>query len=342
MTVVVGSNGVGKTNLYAALRLTQAAAVGTLGRSIAEEGGLTSLLWAGPRPRKEPVRVVLGARFRDLEYVLELGLAQEPPSSPFRCDPEVKEERLLAHVADRPVVLLERSGNSAFARDADGQRVQWPLQLWSGESVLSQIRDPGRFPILAELSVRLGRLRFYHHFDVGRSSPIRAPQVGVRTGLLSDDGRDLAAAIATIEDIGDARGFHGAVSRAFPGSTVAICAADGVFSLTMRMSGLTRALAAHELSDGTLRFLCLAAALTAPRPPSFCALNEPESSLHPDVLPALAERIAAASEHTQLLVTTHSRSLADAIAAHVAVAPLTLVRDAGETKLAPSHADPRS
>lgn len=100
------------------------------------------------------------------------------------------------------------------------------------------------------------------------------------------------------------------------------------------MPGVRRPLTGRELSDGTLRFLCLAVALTAPRPPIFLALNEPESSLHPDVLPALAERIAAGAATTQILVTTHSSALADAIAARAGITPIRLVRECGETLIA--------
>ena len=180
-----------------------------------------------------------------------------------------------------------------------------------GESVLAQIREPQRFPLGAEMAMRFAQLRFYHQFAVERASPIRSPQVAVRTGLLSDDGRDLAAAIATIDEIGDSDALHAAVDAAFPGAQTA-----------------------RELSDGTLRFLCLAVALTAPRPPLFLALNEPESSLHPDVLPALAERIAARAATTQILVTTRSSALADAIAARAGITPIRLVRERGETRSA--------
>lgn len=314
VTIVVGANGSGKTNLYQALRLIQAAAQGTLARSIAAEGGLPSMLWAGERSRSDRGRVELSIAWDDLDYALAFGLvpAARPRGSPFDTDPEVKEERVRFLDAKRPLTLLERAGPSAFGRDAEGQRVTWPTSIWAGESVLSQVRDPGRFRVLAELAARLVSLRFYHSFAIDASSPIRAPQVGVRTPRLSDDGHDLAAAIATVDDIGDGAGLRDAIARALR-ADVRISASEGVFSLRLATPGLSRPLEARELSDGTLRFLCLATALTSPRPPAFLALNEPESSLHPDVLPALAERIASAARASQILVTTHSRALADAI-----------------------------
>lgn len=338
ISVIVGANGTGKTNVYSALRLAQHAAIGTLGRAIVDEGGLPSMLWAGQRARKEEARIRVAVTFEDFAYEMSVGFvpAKPPapgcPPGPFDRDPEVKEERI-APCGQSSLTLLERKGGSAWARDADGSRVVWPFQLWGGESVLSQIREPGRFPLGAELAMRFAQLRFYHQFPIERGSAIRLPQLGVRTGLLSDDGRDLAAAVATIEEIGDAGALHRAIDSAFPGARLHVDAQDGMFSLTMKMPGIQRPFSARELSDGTLRFLCLAVALTAPRPPVFLALNEPEASLHPDVLPVLAERIVACASTTQVLVTTHSRPLADAIASLASTTPMELVRERGETRV---------
>lgn len=108
------------------------------------------------------------------------------------------------------------------------------------------------------------------------------------TPILAHDGRDLAAALQTIVEIGDAKGLHDAVAAAFPGASLVIEYRSG-FSVGLKTPGLTRPLAARELSDGTLRYLCLLAALMSPRPPSLIALNEPESSLHADLLEPLAK-----------------------------------------------------
>jgi predicted ATPase len=67
------------------------------------------------------------------------------------------------------------------------------------------------------------------------------------------------------------------------------------------------------LSDGTLRYLCLLAILCHPEPPPLLCIEEPELGLHPDVLPSLAQLIVEASERTQLIVTTHSDVLVDAM-----------------------------
>ncbi len=117
-------------------------------------------------------------------------------------------------------------------------------------------------------------------------APCRRPQVGTHTPILADDGADIAAAVQTILEIGDTDGLARAVDDAFPGAAIEIETRDGWFELSMRQHGLLRPLKAAELSDGTLRYLMPVAALLTPRPPELLALDEPEASLHPDLIPA--------------------------------------------------------
>src|SRR5882762_8618872 len=93
LTVIVGANGTGKTNLYQSLQLLTAAAQGTLAQSLAAQGGLPSALWAGERRKQEPSRIELFVDLEDLSYELQIGIIP-PPQGVFSLDPDVKEERL--------------------------------------------------------------------------------------------------------------------------------------------------------------------------------------------------------------------------------------------------------
>ena len=126
---------------------------------------------------------------------------------------------------------------------------------------------------------------------------------------MNDEGTDLPAALETIRVFGDREALERTIDDAFPGSRIQIEAQAGRFEVKLQQHGLLRPLAAAELSDGTLRFLLWTAALLTPRPPELMVLNEPETSLHPDLLPALARLIALASERTQLVVVSHSQPL---------------------------------
>jgi predicted ATPase len=225
-------------------------------------------------------------------------------------------------------------------RDDDGRKVSYPLQLSSSESVLSQLRDRHRYPEIAATAERVGGWRFYHHFRTDSEAPVRQPQVGVHTPVLSGSGDDLAAAIQTIREIGDGRALDEAVDDAFPGGRVLVHS-DGLLRVSLRMEvpGLSRPLEAGELSDGTLRYLCLVAALLTPRPPELLALNEPETSLHPRLLAPLGRLLTRTSERAQVFVTTHSGELAEEAGRVPGAATVELVVSKGATRLAGSRED---
>jgi predicted ATPase len=308
VTVVLGPNGVGKTNLYSALQLLSAAAGGSLAQALLAQGGLPSALWAGPRRKQESHRIEIAADLTDFSYELQVGLVP-PPQGPFSLDPDVKEERLSVgtHIA------AERRGTAAWSRDQDGKRQAFELPLWGGESMLAQVIEPQRFPLLAEARARLFRFRFYHSFRTDADAPARQPRIAVRTPALAHDGSDLAAALATILHIGDGAQLLASFERAFPGARLEVTGDDGRFGFLLHLPGLLRPLAPAEASDGTMRFLYLLAALLSPRPPPFLALNEPETSLHEGMLDALAELISAAARRGQIFVVTHSERLARAL-----------------------------
>jgi predicted ATPase len=332
VNVVVGPNGCGKTNLYRSLFLLAAGASGTLARTLGEEGGIPSVVWAGPR-RKEPVRLSVAVELEDFHYELVCGPVSPVPGEPhhFKLDPEIKEERAYVVDGKRRHLVLERRDRTAFLRDSEGNRVTFPGDLWSNESVLSQLAEPHRFPVLSALRAQFLGWRFYHHFRTDAEAPLRQAQIGIRTPVLSHDGRDLAAALQTILLIGDASALTEHLERAFPGAELEIEAVDGRFRTLMHMPTLLRPLDARELSDGTLRYLCLLAALLSPRPPPLMALNEPETSLHPDLLTPLAELLAAASKRCELWVTTHSERLAGELRRLTRVEPIRLEKKDGAT-----------
>ncbi|WP_029075442.1 AAA family ATPase [Kaistia adipata] len=332
LTVLVGKNGVGKTNLYRALELLAAAARGTITREIAEEGGFESVLWAGPRT-KGPVRLKLGAEFGDYEYSIEIGLpAPIDEAALTATEPMVKAEELVQRSRGKAVTLLKRQGPSAWLRDEDGRRQSYEEALVPSETALSGFRDQGRFTELDLVRRALLDWRFYHDFRTDKASPIRQPALAITTPTLASNGYDLAAALATVIEIrGEAPAIEAAVDDAFPGATLVTEFGKGSVSLGLKFPDLPRPLGAHELSDGTLHFLCLVAALSAYRLPGFIALNEPETSLHPDLVGPLARLIARASERTQVWVVTHSEALAAALAGEAGVAPRTVVKQDGAT-----------
>jgi predicted ATPase len=193
--------------------------------------------------------------------------------------------------------------------------------------------DPERAPELLSLRDEVRSWRFYDHFRADTDAPARHSQIGTRTPVLAHDGRDLAAALRTIQEIGDSTALAEAVEDAFPGASVDIEHGSGQFTVLFTQHGLLRPLTASELSDGTLRYLLWIAALLTPRPPSLMILNEPETSLHPDLLPALARLIERASRRTQVWVVSHASRMIAALKEAKLCNSITLTKELGETNI---------
>lgn len=330
LNLITGPNGSGKSNLYRALRLLAETAHGGVVNALAREGGLSSTLWAGPGTisrrmvsgevpvqgggRQGPVALKLGFAGDDFGYAIDLGLPP-PPDYPtaFSFDPEIKREAIWAGPFLRTSnTLLDRRGAMARVRDGRSWRVV-AEHLSVFDSVFTQMADPERAPEAMMLRESIRNWRFYDHFRSDRDAPARMAPVGTRTPVLSHDGGDLAAAWQTIVEIGNPEALDDAVQDAFPGATVRVDASDGRFNLLFAQHGLLRPLSAAELSDGTLRYLLWIAALHTPRPPPLMVLNEPETSLHPDLLPALARLIVQASKRSQVWVVSHAPRLISAL-----------------------------
>jgi predicted ATPase len=346
LSVVTGANGTGKSSLYRALRLLADASRNGAVAALAREGGLQSTLWAGPehvrkdRPvqgtvRTKSVGLRMGFAGDDYGYLMDLGLPI-PNGSVFDLDPEIKREALWAGPFLRPAALLvERVNREVRIRSGDGEWQRGGHQLQTFDSMLSEFADPERAPELLTVRDRLRSWRFYDHFRTDADAPARRVQIGTRTPVLGADGADVAAALQTIREIGAKGALDEAIELAFPGSRLEIVNTAGRFEIAFRQHGLLRPLSGAELSDGTLRYLLWVAALLTPRPPELLVLNEPETSLHPDLLPALANLVITASKDAQVIVVTHSRPFVASLQALTdELHTIELVKDHGATTIA--------
>ena len=344
LTVITGPNGSGKSNLYRALRLLASVGRDGVVAALAHEGGLPSVLWAGPengRPsgggplqgtvRSGPIAVRLGFAGDGFGYAMDLGIPV-PGITMFGRDPEIKVESVWSGPLLRPSALLsERRGPSIRLRDDDGWRV-FGRQVPSWSSMLAEVGDPDGAPELLALRESLRSWRFYDALRTDPDAPARRNAVGTRTPVLASDGADLAAALQTIREQGDESAVDDALGRGFPGARLTVEERAGGLAALVHQPGLLRPLEATELSDGTLRYLLWVAALLSERPAEFLVLNEPETSLHPDLLVPLGELIADAATRSQIVVVSHARPLVDALAAGGALVH-ELEKPDGETRL---------
>ncbi len=350
LNLIIGPNGSGKSNVYRALRLLADTARGGVVASLAREGGIDSTLWAGPESFSaavkrgeqpvqpvqgtDPVALRLGFHGEEFSYAIDLGLPIPRVTSAFNRDPVIKTEAIWHGAVLRPSSLLVERRGAVVRIRRDG--AEWDLIshcLQPFESMMQSIADPQRAAEVLALREQIRSWRFYDQFRTDAEAPARQAHIGTYTPVLAHDGGDLAAAMQTILEIGDAKALAQTIADAFPGSTLAIGCADGRFSVGLRQHGLLRVLSAAELSDGTLRYLLWAAALLTPRPPHLMILNEPEASLHPDLLPALARLIGVAAKQTQLIVVSHASRLIAALEEDPLCHSVQLEKSFGETQI---------
>jgi len=351
LTLVCGSNGSGKSNLYRSLGLIAAAARGDLVAALAGEGGLPAVFWAGPERtsaamrrgeqpvqgsggRREAARLRLGFAGKTLSYAIELGYRADDHTSAFVLDPEIKREWIWAGGPFHPRSLLVQRTGAVVERCGEGGRAMpIALEVSPHESLFTAVSDPLEAPEVFQLRRTILSWRFYDSFRTDRQAPARSGRIASRTPSLAADGGDLAAAVQTILEIGDRDAFQGAIADAFPGCRLTVETTLPVFRLQLQQPGLLRPLDAAELSDGTLRYLLLAAALFSPRLPPLLVLNEPENSLHPDLLAPLSRLIAAVAERSQVWVVAHAELLITALANTPGCTLLRLEREVGATVL---------
>lgn len=312
LNVLIGPNGSGKSNLLEVLALLRAAP-SHLPEPVKEMGGIKEWLWKGPASRAEavidalvdnlvgsmPVRHVLqvsehGGRFEVTDERIE-------DESPLRGATEPHFYYRFQH--GRPVL----NELSKPRRDLKRESVK------PEESILSQLRDPEAYPVMSWLQDRYERIRLYRNWSFGPGAAWRQPQNPLgRSDILSDGGENLALVLSTFraqvktELVDSLRKLFDGIEN----FNVSLVAGNAQLFLEERGG---REIPASRLSDGTLRYLGLLAILLHPEPPPLIAIEEPELGLHPDVIPHIAELLVHASERTQLVVTTHSRMLVDAL-----------------------------
>ena len=358
LTIIAGANGTGKSSLYRALRLLADVAQGRIVQSLALEGGLGSASWAGPekfsramKAGEQPVQglaprspkfLKLGFASETYGFAIELGPKSTPRIDPsiFALDPQIKvEAQWWGEALSGRNLIAERRGMAARIRAETGEWRQAATQLSGVDSMLMHCADMREAFDLSVLRETVQRWRFYDNLRADCDAPARRPQIGTFTPALADDGADLAAVLGTILEIGEAETLRETIDDAFPGSAIDLLRSEGYFETVMRQHGLLRPLRAAELSEGTLRYLLLVAALLTPRPPPLMVFNEPESSLHPSLIAPLARLMHRVAKNTQLVVVSHSVMLVSALRDDTCV-EIALEKQLGET-LAPLHEKPK-
>lgn len=336
LNILIGPNGSGKSNLIEAISLMRSTPKDH--RVILRKGG-GAAEWIHKAHSDE-------AAFIHLEFIqpelIKLDEQEVRPHSShvlqFRVTQQLCQivEETIRHEAhnfiskskpDRTIIL--RSGDRTLTSLED-----------SDLSILAQRRDPERYPEFTWLSSTYEKIRIYREWSFGRNAVFRDPQkADLRNDTLEEDFSNLglflnrirtkfpAAKKAILNGLRDLYGGIDDFDVSIEGGTVQVFFTEGNFVIP-----------ATRLSDGTLRYLCLLAILCNPEPPPLTCIEEPELGLHPDILPKLADLLREASTRGQLIVTTHSDILIDAMSKTPEVV-VVCSKEEGETRMERLKAD---
>ncbi|MGY5805688.1 AAA family ATPase [Rhizobium sp. LEGMi12c] len=338
VNLFIGENGVGKSNLYRSLQLVQAAVRGRLAHEISSEGGMFSAMWSGKRRSHESPRIRFDVELLDMEraatfrYWIEAGM-RPPGAAGFALEPEIKAEELSFEGGRRPVTMMKREGAGISVRGETGRMEAYREQALPSETAVALLGDAGHYPEIGTFRRAVDAWRFFHGFRTDRGSPLRAPCLAVTSPMLDEDGANIAAVFATLTHIrGDTVELDRVIAAALGGARLVVPAPEETADFGLMLPEFpNRVFQPRELSDGQIRFLGLAAALMSYRLPPLIALNEPEASLHPDMLPPLADMIAQAAKNSQIWIVTHSEVLAQAVRERCGAKPRRVIREDGST-----------
>jgi predicted ATPase len=302
LNVLIGPNGSGKSNLIEAIGLL-AAAPRSLSDAIRQGGGINEWLWKGSKgPTVARIEAIHAAALKhELSFTeggqrLELIDERIENITPDR-------ELVFGHINGRPHLRLQGSLREIAAREFN-----------PNESILAQRRDRSLYPDLALVGETYELTTLYRDWLFGRHTPPRLPQpADLPNEYLSSDAQNLGLVLNQIRKVPEAK-------EALLKHLGLVY--EGIRDVDVSIVGGTVQVFLHEhkwiipatrLSDGTLRWLSLLAILLNPNDQILVCIEEPEMGLHPDLIPSLAQLLRDASERMQLMVTTHSDALIDAL-----------------------------
>lgn len=339
LNVLIGPNASGKSNVLRALELLNFAAKGELGRYVLGEGGMDSIVWDG-RVREIRLSTETRSDREPLEsnYRFEICLMRIGNSSAYRIEHENlfyalwnEETRAFENSYKK---LIERDPMGAIAFSTDSKRIEFEVSsIAEEESLLSVFAVPFHSnQDIAAFQKEMAGWKIYQNFRTDREAPIRIPQIARADTRVNADGRNLISVLHTryTNDRDFENEIDTAMGAAFGDDYEKLIfppAADQRIQMRIRLRSLKREIAAADLSDGTLRFLFLLAVLADPSPPSLIAIDEPETGLHPSMLPIVAEYARQASIKSQVILTTHSPDFLDAFGSNP---PTTTIVESNE------------
>ncbi len=306
LNVLIGTNGSGKSNLIDVIGLLRAMA-GDLEGELIENGGLGEWAWKGNTISRISLEIL--GHYYDFQWMHEISFLVGSESL------SISREVISGEPFQNKKTLYFHDKSELKIVSSDQRVEEIPARTFSSsKSIITQVKDFMRYPQISELSRIYPEIRIYREWSFGRKNILRNPKpADSRNDYLAEDYSNLGLVLsrssvnpefknAILENLRLLYQGLTDFNVLIQGGTTQIFLTEGKFSIP-----------ATRLSDGTLRYLCLLAILCDPKPPPLICIEEPELGLHPDILPSLAQLLVTAATRTQLIITTHSEILIDAL-----------------------------
>lgn len=335
LNVFIGPNSSGKSNLIEALRILKAAAQSDpkkdISGVISERGGISNWIWKGEAKDSgmelqavtdSDPRLKLFIQYnlhlseninRTVEFegenLLRLSVPDETPKGNKVDYYYVKGSppTLVTHTWKEltPEVMMNTEERLKHLRINE-------IDL--NRSILSQRKDPDRFPNVTYLASQFQNIHIFRAWDLDYDSVIKRPQIDRYKGFLYENASNSSSILSNLVSNFETRDLiEERLKQFYPNFIHLLFGEEGGFQTYIEEKGLKTWVPATRLSDGFIRYLCLLAILCHPDPPSVICLEEPELNMHPDIIPTIADLLVDASKRTQLFVTTHSDLLVSAL-----------------------------
>ena len=346
LNVLIGPNGSGKSNIIEAIDLLRSSATDLLA-PVRAGGGTEEWLWKGV---DKPPHAELNATLTYPDGIMPLRhrisltavrqrfeLIDEAIENEGRRRPQDGDVFFFyRYQGGHPMLSVSPEKDSREESGSGGKHRQIRREDHAlNQSVLSQRRDPDQYPEITYLGDIYKQFKLFRDWETGRHSALRNPQpVDQPNDFLAEDASNLGLVLNYLERTGDTKDvLNSHLSRFYDQyKDYTVSVEGGTVQVFLREEKLRHTVPATRLSDGTLRFLCLIAILCHPSPPPLICIEEPEIGLHPDILPIVAEMLIEASQRTQIIVTTHSDILVDALS-HVPEAVLVCEKESNATTM---------
>jgi predicted ATPase len=313
LNVMIGSNGSGKSNFIEAISLLQSAP-GYLASPVKDSGGILVWLHKGTKNPIANIEVLLNIKNTKHPIAIKHSLKFGEVGSKFDLQDEKIEDEKPYNNSKEPYFYYKFKNNHPVLNIKGKKRTIQRIDIDPEQSILSQRKDPDQYPEITEVGREYQKIRIYREWTFGRYSMPRQPQkADAKNDYIEENYHNLGLILNKISTQPILKKkLINKLQLLYPrfddfgviveGGTVQIFFTEKEYHIP-----------ATRLSDGTLRYLSLLAVLYSPYKPSLICLEEPELGLHPDILPTIAELLKEVSYETQIVVTTHSDVIIDAL-----------------------------